>query len=130
MSDINDSISKLKGLRCVKPASFKQICRAESELNVIFAKDYKEYLLTYGVISANGIELTGLSSVPRLDVVNATKRAQVFEAMPAGAYVIEEMDELCYIQKSDGKVYVVSRDKIEPVCGSLTAYIEQRTSKD
>ena len=127
MSDIINAISNLEDMRFIKPASLHQIVQAEADLGLTFSEDYKEYLLTYGVISARGIELTGLSSVKRLDVVEVTNRERgLISKFPSDMYVIENtaIDGILMLQKFDGKVYSISVDgKIEFVCASLTEYV-------
>ena len=65
-------MSNLEDLRFLKPATEAEVTAAEKELGVIFAEDYREYVLKYGVISGRGIELTGVTSAKRLDVVTVT----------------------------------------------------------
>ena len=52
----------------------EQIIEAEKELGVSFADDYTKYVEKYGVISARGIELTGVTAHERLSVVSVTKK--------------------------------------------------------
>ena len=73
MKDIIQIISNLEDMRFIKPASMEQIIEAEKELGVSFADDYTKYVEKYGVISARGIELTGVTTHERLSVVSVTK---------------------------------------------------------
>ena len=128
MEKIITAISNLEDMRFIKPATIEQVEKAQKDLGVSFANDYKEYLLTYGVISARGIELTGVSTVERLDVVKVTKRERaIIEKMPLDVYVIENtaIDGIVILQKPDGTIYSITMDgKIEYVCASLTEYVE------
>ena len=71
MKDIIQTINNLENMRFIKPTSMEQIIEAEKELGVNFADDYVK---KYGVISAKGIELTGVTNYERLSVVSVTKR--------------------------------------------------------
>ena len=122
-------ISNLKNARFGKPASQSQIESAELRLNLKFAEDYKKYLSKYGVVSAHGIELTGLTLSKRLNVVEITKRErEMINGFPSDAYVIEDLaiEGIVIIQKQDGKIYSVDMTgKMEYICNSLQEYISR-----
>lgn len=127
METIINVMSNLEDMRFIKPATQLQIDQAEKDLDLEFADDYKEYLLTYGVISARGIELTGLSTVKRLDVVDVTKRErELISNMPSDVYVIENtaIDGVLVVQKRNGNVYSISMNgQMTQLCNSLTEYV-------
>ena len=131
MSIIN-TINDLNVLKHGKPVTLEQIDKAQNDLNVIFADDYKEYLLTFGVISACGIELTGVSSVDRLSVVNVTQRERErISNFPKDAYVIENLaiESIIIFQNQSGNIYSISETgKQEWICSSLAEYIHQANS--
>lgn len=77
MKDIIQIISNLEDMRFIKPASMEQIIEAAKELGVSFADDYTKYVEKYGVISARGIELTGVTTHERLSVVSVTKKNEI-----------------------------------------------------
>ena len=54
------------------PASLDLIRQAEKDLNVLFAKDYVEYVSSFGIAVFDGHELTGICDKKRLDVVRNT----------------------------------------------------------
>ena len=69
MSKIIDAIKGLENLSSLEPATLKEIEKAEHELELVFADDFREYVQNYGAISAKGIELIGITVAKRLDVV-------------------------------------------------------------
>ena len=74
MSKIIDVISGLKNLLPLKPATTEMIENIEIELALPLAEEYKEYLLKYGAIMADDVELTGVAKSKNRDVVQVTKR--------------------------------------------------------
>ena len=129
MKDIIQTINNLENMRFIKPASIKQIIEAEKELGVNFADDYIKYVKKYGVISAKGIELTGVTNYKRLSVVFITKKERnINPNIPANMYVIENtaINSLITLQDETGKVYTVTPNKTPKLnCNSLSEYIEK-----
>lgn len=128
MKDIIQIISNLEDMRFIKPASMEQIIEAEKELGVSFSDDYTKYVEKYGVISARGIELTGVTTHERLSVVSVTKRERELNSnIPANMYVIENIaiDGLVALQDETGKVYSVTPNgKPKLIYNSLSEYVE------
>lgn len=129
MKNIIQTINNLENMRFIKPASMKQIIEAEKELGLNFAEDYTKYLEKYGVISARGIELTGVTTCERLNVIYVTKRERNMNPnIPANVYVIENIaiDGLIALQDETGKVYTVTPNKTPKLSyNSLSEYIEK-----
>jgi len=106
----------------------KEIRKAEEELGLKFASDYREYLSIYGCVSFGSHELTGLTKVKRLNVVEVTKENRQFnKSIPTDFYVIEEadIDGIVIWQNSEGKIF---RSDIysNPVCAydSFVEYLD------
>lgn len=129
MKGIIQTINNLENMRFIKPASMEQIVEAEKELGVNFADDYTKYVKKYGAISAKGIELTGVTTCERLNVISVTKRKRNMNPnIPTNMYVIENIaiDGLIALQDETGKVYTVTPSKIPKlICNSLSEYIEK-----
>ena len=129
MKNIIQTINNLENMRFIKPASMEQIIEAEKELGLNFAEDYTKYLEKYGVISARGIELTGVTTCERLNVIYVTKRERNMNPnIPANMYVIENIaiDGLIALQDETGKVYTVTPNKTPKLSyNSLSEYIER-----
>ncbi len=106
--DIIKAINGLNHLCALLPASPDAVSEAEQSLGLQFAPDYKAYVRQFGAISAYGIELTGVTTSRRLDVVAATKRNRAMNGnIPLDMYVIEDMaiDGLLILQDVTGDVY-------------------------
>lgn len=124
-----ESISALPDFSGFEPASEEDIAEAEHALNVKFAMDYRECLSAYGLIDANGHELTGVCNHPRLDVVRVTNDERGQDAtVDKNLYVIERtgMDGAIAWQASDGRVVLRYPDgKSFEVAGSLLDYLSK-----
>lgn len=129
MKDIIRIISNLEDMRFIKPASMEQIIEAEKELGVSFADDYIKYVEKYGVISARGIELTGVTTHERLSVVSVTKKERNMNSnIPANMYVIENIaiDGIIALQDETGKVYTITPNGTPKLSyNSLSEYVEK-----
>lgn len=129
MSDIRTVIEGLEGMMHLAPAAPEDVREAEEALGVRFAEDYLEYVMAYGVISARGVELTGVTTAKRLSVVCVTqKERELNAAMPEDCYVIENVaiDGVVAIQDASGRVYLLAPGE-EPryECGSLAEYLKK-----
>lgn len=129
MKDIIQTISNLKDMRFIKPISMEQIIEAEKELGVNFANDYTKYVEKYGAISAKDIELTGVTTCERLNVISVTKRERNMNPnIPTNMYVIANIaiDGLITLQDETGKVYTVTPNESPKLSHkSLSEYIEK-----
>ena len=129
MEDIIEVLSKLEDFAFVKGVSENDIAKAEENLGVQFAPDYKQYLAEYGLASADGQELTGIVKSPRLNVVDVTiKLRKKFKNVPVDAYVLEKVgiDKLVIFQTSDGSVYKATPEsQFIKVADSLSEYLEK-----
>ena len=125
---IIDVIENLKELRHLQPASEAEIEAAEQELGVTFAKDYREYVAAYGVISAFGVELTGVTHFPRLSVCNVTQmERESNNLIPSSMYVVDStgLEGLVILQDQEGVIYSAAPNQ-EPkrIFDSLADYLE------
>lgn len=131
MKDIVQMISNLEDLRFTRPASREQIIVAEKDLGVTFAEDYIKYVEKFGAISARGIEITGVTTHERMNVVSVTNRERSLNSrIPSNMYVIENnaIDGIITLQDETGKIYTIApyaNPKL--VFDSLTEYVENST---
>ena len=118
----------LPGFIANRPADEARVAKAEATLGVKFAADYRRALIDYGLIMANGHELTGICNSPRLSVVAVTaKMREIYSALPANAYVIEDacIDGIIVCQDSTGAIYqLVPCGEPERIAGSLLEYLQ------
>lgn len=126
-----DFLSSLKGFTCTGKPDPVLVEKAEKELGLSFAEDYRALALEYGAISYRGHNLSGLSPYPGNDVVTLTKEHRAFfSEVPGDFYVLEEahLDGMVIWQDSDGKIYL-TQPGAEPkqVCDCLYDYIAQES---
>ena len=114
---IKEIISEKEDVLRGKAATMKEIQSAEKELGLKFANDYKEYLLTFGDITYEGHELTGISFSKRINVVDVTKKIKRnLKHIPHNYYVLEDAnyDGIVFWQNEEGIVFR-SIGKSEPI---------------
>ena len=100
---------------------------AEKKLGTHFSREYKEYLLKYGIASIKGHEFLGLGSSNRLSVVDNTIQERAYnQELTTDYYIVENigMDSVLIAQDSKGRVYEVrSNCKPNLIADSLSEYI-------
>ena len=128
MSTFTDKFAKMKEFRSRTPASAEQIKEAEVALGLSFAKEYKEYLSTFGCASIYGHEFTGICSASRLNVVTVTDEQKSFDAgIPDDWYVIEEtnIDGIVIWQNAKGGIYSKAPNReAERIAKSFSDYLD------
>lgn len=130
MSKIVEIINNLPDLLPLKPATDIDIKDAEIQLRVSFNEEYREYLLAFGAIMADGIELTGIAKSAHRNVVNQTKQERELNPkIPDNMYVVENtgVDGIVIWQETNGGIYQ-SSPNVEPkkVADSLLEYLSKR----
>ena len=127
MSELINMIQAADDFCSIGSASSSTIANAEKKLKVVFADDYKEYVLNFGAATFDGRELTGICNSNRLNVVSVTEQArQYYPSFPSNAYVIEELmfDHILIIQDSLGRIYSYGpKDSATQIAKSLKAYL-------
>ncbi len=125
--NIVDIIKSMPGYNGSCGRTDEEICLAEKKLKVTFADDYREYLRGIGLACFDGRELTGLTEIRRLDVVEVTKeQRRLAEGTDLSWYVIEEanIDGIVIWQDGDGAVYeTVCGSNVKIIAASLLEYI-------
>lgn len=108
MADIKNKLRALPVFCSLDGVSEKQIDDAAKTLELLFADDYRDYLLAFGVASVEGHEFTGICDSKRLNVVDVTRAARsITPGLPQNWYVLEEanIDGIIIWQSSSGEVY-------------------------
>ena len=127
MIQIAEELSTLPNFHGMEGAEAAEIDAAETRLGVVFSEDFRQYLQTYALASANGHELTGLCKSDRLNVVKVTEAERKHcEGIEPSWYVIERIgiDGALAWQATDGSIYkATSRSGGVKVCGSLLEYM-------
>ncbi len=113
--------------KMAQPASQKEVDAAEELLELTFAPDYKEFLLTIGASICFGHEIMGIAENENLNVVISTKKARKYNGqLPHSWYVIEDthIDGILIMQSADGSVYQISPDgTILQVANNMESYL-------
>lgn len=128
MDKITDVIAKLPNVVSLGGVGIDIIRNAEKELNLLFADDYKEYLENFGVISFDGGEINGVTTIKRLSVVDSTKYVRSVSDIPNDYYVIEDLsiDGVLVLQNKEGRVFRFQPNhEIQCVAESLSMYLLQ-----
>ena len=125
--NIIDFMPTLDGFVSLSGASENTIKEAENTLGVKFAKEYRDYLLSFGTARGASHELTGICNSSRLNVVSVTVEERENNILiPNCYYVIERLniDNAVIWQSPRGKVYLtVGRSKPKKIANSLVDYI-------
>lgn len=130
MNDIIEILSQKELFISSGKTTEESVKEAEIRLGVNFAKEYREYVCSFGTASYYGHELTGISkNEPLLDVVDITLAEREFlKDIPNTWYVIEQthMDGIVIWQDEKGKVFrTIPNKSAEKIFDSLCEYIEK-----
>lgn len=130
MSKIIDVISGLKNLLPLKPATTEMIEDIEIELALPLAEEYKEYLLKYGAIIADNVELTGVAKSKNRDVVQVTQREWTANSkIKHNLYVVENIgiEGIIIWQDGSGKIFESRpNNAAKQIANSLAEYLESK----
>lgn len=130
MSKIIDVINSLENLLSLKPATIEAVENIEIELALPLAEEYKEYLLKYGAIMADDVELTGVAKSKSRDVVQVTQREWAANSkIKHNLYVVENVgiEGIIIWQDSLGKIYESSPNSFaKQIANSLAEYLETK----
>ena len=104
---------------------------AEKEMNVQFGEELKTYLMSYGYLALNYVELYGINSVQGLDsdMVVQTKYLHKYFSASSGFTALENLGdgEYILIDKED-RIFSLSlsENHVKPLGQSLSEYIIHR----
>lgn len=127
MSNIVDTVHSFKGLLSLGAVDVTEIEKAESELGLSFAPEYKAYTSAFGAVAFDGKEFTGAVKPANLNVVTVTKAARnITPNAKSDWYVVMDphFDGIIIWQDKAGVVYQTEYGK-EPkkVADSLSEYM-------
>lgn len=129
MTNIVDTIRSLPMLEQMGGVSRSDIVDAELQLRTSFSEEYKDYLLTFGAISAKSIELTGIIKAEYLNVVAVTKQEWELNVnVPHNMYVIENtyIDGIIIWQSTSGEIFKTTPGSApKMIAPSLNVYIQE-----
>jgi len=128
MENIISIIKKLPEMESFAPVNNETIKIVEEKLNVKFAEDYKEYLLTFGAVCSDIIGISGICDESYMNVLDLTLDAKsVNEQVPQNFYVIEDVgvDGLVIWQDETGAIYQsIPNRPPENIYNTLSEYLE------
>ncbi len=130
MSKIIETINNLENLLSLKPATMEEIENIEIELALPLSDEYKEYLLSFGAVMADDVELTGVAKSKHRDVVQVTKREWAANSkIKHNLYVVESIgiDGIIIWQDATGSIYE-STPNIGPskIAENLVEYLNKK----
>lgn len=128
MNKTIEVFSKIKGLKLLGGCSEEELQVAEKKLNLVFPEEYKNYLMEYGTVRFNGVELCGLNVTGYLNVVDATEQEKsVNNLFPNKMFVVEDLgiDAKLIVGDERGNIYLLQRDKKRLICSSFLEYVEK-----
>lgn len=131
MENMIDTMRKIPDFVGSTGRTANDIASAGLSLGVSFANDYRQYLSHIGLACFAGHELTGLTSMMRLDVVAVTQdQRRQNGRIPQSWYVVEQtnIDGIVIWQDGSGEVYQTSPNcNGAKIADSLLEYIKQCT---
>lgn len=132
MKNIIETIQGLPGANWLKGVKPDRIKKAEKDLSLSFAEEYKEYLRRFGLLTYVGHELTGIVKSKRLNVVDCTKfERESRDNFPPDIYVIEDThcEGLVITQDKSGMIYEnYPGGKMNKIYNSLAEYISNTST--
>lgn len=130
MSRIIEIIERLENLLPLKPATIDNVQDIETELGLLLAEEYKEYIQVYGAIIADDVELTGVAKSKSRDVVQVTQREWAAnEQIKHTMYVVENVgiDGIIIWQDASGSVYESRPNhSASKIADSLAEYLQSK----
>ena len=130
MSKIIEKIKSLENLLPLKKASLEDVSNVEKELALVLAEDYKEYLLEFGAVMADDVELTGIAKSKNRDVIQVTRREwEANDKIAHNLYVVENLgiDGIIIWQDNPGCVFESSPNhEASKIADSLLEYLESK----
>lgn len=131
-TNIIETIKRLKNAMFLSPTSNAEVEQAEKTLQLKFAQEYKEYVLNFGVATAKGVELTGITNSPRLSVVSVTERERSLSGIPQNMYVVNcsDVENSVILQDETGTIYEFRQKSLTRIFSSLSEYISSLQGGD
>lgn len=128
---IEQFVSNNNVLKCNALVDINVLEKAEKEVDVKFGEELKEYLLKYGYLIYDGVELYGINSRQGLnsDMIKQTLYLHKYYPETVPYVALEDRGEAHYfLLSSEDKVYEYMAEEGELLCTelSLFEYIIQR----
>lgn len=125
---IIEKIGGIADLDKLEGVSEAEIAKAEQELGLLFAKEYRAVLLNFGCIDFGPHEWTGLGVEGECNVVSLTQRErELNDSLPQKMIVLENagIDGILICVNEFGEVYQVQPGRCEQIHGSVSEYLDR-----
>ena len=125
---IMEKIGGIADLDSLEGVSEAEIAKAEQELGLMFAKEYRAILLKYGCISFNGHDWTGLGCEGEGNVIEETKQErELSDKFPAKLIVLENagIDGIIIAANEFGDVFRFQNGESQKIHGSISEYLDR-----
>ena len=130
MAEFVDELRSKKAFYSLKGVPEAAVNEAEKKLGLKFSREFTDYLLTYGVASVFGQELTGICTSSRLNVVDVTlNERQQNPSIAQQLYVVENtnMDGIIVWQDASSAVFKTAPGvEAKKVSNSLGEYYSDK----
>lgn len=128
MSKIKNTINAIEPKITMGGVDEAKIKEAESQLNLNFSLEYREFLSEFGAALIAGNEFLGLASEESLNVVRQTLELREADViLPRAMYIVSDLhiDGLRILQNEAGEIYEYIPDTLpRKIFDSLGEYIE------
>lgn len=130
MNNITDILRNFPYFLSSSGANEEKIYDAESSLKLKFSVEYHKYLKEIGLCCFDGHELTGITDISRLSVVDITiYERELNPDVPYDWYVIEQanIDGIVIWQNENGEIFQTqpSHEKVK-IANSIVEYITKK----
>ena len=123
MVELVDFLNSIEDKLVGKPVSIENIKKAEDQLGLKFAKEYIEYISSFGFVMFNGHEFTGIFESGRGNVVDVTiEQRTKNKNISSDMYVVEDtyMDKIIIWQNESGEIYTTKGNSAQVrLCDSI-----------
>lgn len=128
MSKIIEVLQSLEEPKsCYGAVDISDIRNAESQLGLLFAEEYTEYVSFIGALAYNGNEFTGVVPITHLNVVTETETLRKNDpSFPRKMYVVSNLhiDGIRIVQNHRGAIFMYHpRQLVRFINDSLSDYI-------
>lgn len=132
MSKIKNTINAIEPKITMGGVDEAKIKEAESQLNLNFSLEYREFLSEFGAALIAGNEFLGLATEESLNtVVQTSEQRNSDTTFPRKMYIVSDLhiDGLKILQNEDGEIYeYISSALPRKIFDSLSEYIKDTIS--
>ncbi|SEI96420.1 SMI1-KNR4 cell-wall [Lachnospiraceae bacterium A10] len=128
--NIIEVVNSLEDVIITGGATEEDVIHLEKELGLSFSNEYKEFLIKFGSVLADDVEIVGFSKSKNRNVLEVTREERgMNNGVPSDLYVVENtgIEGIIIWQDESGAIYQSSPNKkIEKISSSLAEYISSK----